>query len=57
MEDDADLREQLFHNTVRENIVSTNSLTITPLFIDHQPIARVLETPCDVPAIATFPRD
>lgn len=22
MEDDADLREQLFHNTVRENIVS-----------------------------------
>ena len=28
MEDEADIREQLFHNTVRENIVSKNQTDV-----------------------------
>lgn len=37
MEDDADLREQLFHNTVRENIVSNflNSFPVWNQIIDN----------------------
>lgn len=35
MDDDPDLREQIFHNTVRENIVS-KKITLTPFSKDDE---------------------
>lgn len=52
MEDDADLREQLFHNTVRENIVRNESILYSFNIANRNNSSVTLSQPLPRPQVA-----